>query len=88
MYESKEEENKTIWNNQPTNQADKEDIIAPFATWWGGVGLESLWEINILKQIQFKGSKKSKATENQTCRIPTENCGETFLLSFQVMHSF
>ena len=26
MYESKEEENKTIWNNQPTNQADKEDI--------------------------------------------------------------
>ena len=26
MYESKEEESKTIWNNQPTNQADKEDI--------------------------------------------------------------
>ena len=42
---------------------------SPFATWWGGVGLESLWEINILKfQIQFKGSKKSKATENQTSR--------------------
>ena len=26
MYESKEEENKTIWNNQSTNQADKKDI--------------------------------------------------------------
>ena len=25
MYESKEEENKTIWNNQPTNQADISD---------------------------------------------------------------
>ena len=25
IYESKEEENKTIWNNQPTNQADISD---------------------------------------------------------------
>ena len=24
----------------------------------------------------------------QTCRIPTKDCGETFLLSLQVMHSF